>query len=71
MYPDIKSSPIPSNLIKGHAVVFDIVFNPYKTKLLEEAEKKGCFIIPGFEMLINGAALQFKLWTGKNVSHKN
>ncbi|MDP3765067.1 MAG: shikimate dehydrogenase [Nanoarchaeota archaeon] len=67
MYPDINSSPLQSDFIKKNSVVFDIVFNPYKTKLLKDAEERGCTTIPGFEMLINGAVLQFKLWTNKNA----
>ncbi|MBI2647096.1 shikimate dehydrogenase [Candidatus Woesearchaeota archaeon] len=68
MHPDINNSLVPINLIKKNAVVFDIVFNPYKTKLLQDAEKKGCTVIPGIDMLINGAILQFKLWTNKSIS---
>ncbi len=67
MHPNFNALPIPSKLIKKNKVVFDIVFNPYKTKLLKEAEKKDCVIISGIEMLIYGALFQFKLWTGRNV----
>ncbi len=70
MYPNINNSIITSDLIKKNSVVFDIVFNPYKTKLLKEAERKNCVIIPGIEMLINGSILQFKLWTNKNAPEK-
>lgn len=70
MYPNINFSPIPKKLILKDALVFDIIFNPYKTKLLKEAEKRNCKTISGVEMLINGAALQFKLWTGKNMPKK-
>lgn len=66
MHPNINSSPVPLRFIKKKAVVFDIVFNPYYTKLLKDAEKKGCITIPGLEMLVNGAAMQFRLWTGRN-----
>jgi len=67
MYPKINDSLVQINLIKKNSVIFDIVFNPFKTKLLKDAEKKNCIVIPGFEMLINGAALQFELWTGKKA----
>lgn len=71
MHPNVDFSPIPKKLILKDALVFDIIFNPYKTKLLKEAEKRGCKTISGAEMLINGAALQFKLWIGKNVPKKS
>lgn len=70
MYPYINASPIPLNLVKKNKVVFDIVFNPYKTKLLEYAKNKGCTTIHGLDMLVNGAALQFKLWTNKDAPQK-
>ena len=64
---EVRFTGNPSNLIKKNSAVFDIVFNPFKTKLLKEAERKNCTIIPGFEMLIYGAMLQFELWTYKNA----
>ncbi|MEK6983298.1 MAG: shikimate dehydrogenase [Nanoarchaeota archaeon] len=67
MHPYPYDCPIPSRLLRKDSIIFDIVFNPYKTKLLKYAEKKECTVIPGFEMLINGAELQFKLWTKKNA----
>ena len=67
MHPNSNISPVSPNLIKKESVVFDIVFNPYKTKLLKDAEKRNCTIIPGFEMLVKGAVLQFKLWTCRDA----
>ena len=34
MHPNINSSPIPSDLIKKNSIIFDIVYNPYKTKII-------------------------------------
>jgi 3-dehydroquinate dehydratase/shikimate dehydrogenase len=65
MEPDIEQTPVDTMLIKD-MVVFDGIYNPEKTKLLIEAEKNGCTIIPGTEMFIHQAAEQFKLWTGIN-----
>ena len=45
--------------------MFDIVYNPLKTRLLMDAENAGCTVIPGIEMFLNQAAVQFKLWTGQ------
>ena len=63
MVPDPDQSPVDTALVKD-MVVFDGIYNPEKTKLLIEAEKNGCTIIPGTEMFIHQAAEQFKLWTG-------
>lgn len=66
MYPKIKESPVPVNLLRKELVVFDIVYNPFWTKLLKEARKKGAKVIGGLEMLVRQAGEQFRLFTGKN-----
>ncbi len=48
-------------------VVFDLVYNPPKTKLLQTAEKQGAIALDGLRMLISQAAKAFELWTGEQV----
>ena len=45
-------------------VVFDIVYNPIKTRLLAEAERAGAQTISGVDMLVWQGALAFEKWTG-------
>ena len=66
-----EESPVPANLIKEGAIVFDMVYKPLMTRLLREAESKGCTIIDGLEMLINGDLRQFKLWTGRDADGRS
>jgi shikimate 5-dehydrogenase len=47
--------------------VFDAVYNPKKTRLLQAAELIGCTIVPGLEMFVRQAAVQFELWTGQRA----
>ncbi|MFC1691335.1 shikimate dehydrogenase [Nanoarchaeota archaeon] len=65
MSPRKNLTPIPNFWIPPGKVVFDIIYNPMETKLLNEAKEKGCKVISGIEMFINQAAEQFKLFTGK------
>lgn len=65
MAPDTDSMPIPDALLLKRHAVFDIVYSPLKTKLLDAAQKKGCAVVNGIEMLIFQGARQFELWTGK------
>ena len=65
MYPKTDGTPVPSDLLHKNLVVFDIVYNPVKTVLLNNADRTGCVTISGIEMFLNQAALQFSLWTGK------
>ena len=46
-------------------LVFDMVYNPIETPLLQMARKKGLHVITGAEMFVNQGAEQFQLWTGK------
>jgi len=48
-------------------VVFDAIYNPNKTKLIQNAEKDGAFCITGREMFVKQGALQFERWTGKKA----
>ena len=48
-------------------VVSDVVYNPRKTKLLEDSEKAGCKIVPGIGMLLWQGAEAFTLYTGKEM----
>ncbi len=67
MYPDIGSSPVPSDFLQRNMAIFDVVYNPPKTKLLRDAERAGCTTISGLEMFINQAVVQFELWTGEKA----
>jgi shikimate dehydrogenase len=64
MRPHISDTLVNSELIKSSLIVFDIVYNPVKTRLLVEAEKAGARIISGVEMLVWQGALAFEKWTG-------
>lgn len=65
MSPDSGQSPVPSDLLCSKLVVFDIVYNPLPTKLLQEAKEAGARTIDGLEMLVRQGAISFEKWTGK------
>ena len=46
-------------------IVFDLVYAPADTELLQAARAAGCQTIGGLEMLITQAERQFELWTGQ------
>ena len=65
MWPKIDESPWPESLaFSGHLTVFDLVYNPRRTKLLEQAEAAGAKAIGGLGMLVHQGAEAFRLWTG-------
>jgi len=65
MYPLDAESPIPKEILKEKMVVMDMVYQPLGTKLLREAEERGCVTIDGLEMLACQGAAQLEIWTGK------
>jgi len=67
MAPDIEGIPIAPDLLGRFQVVMDIVYQPLKTRLLWEAENRGCATIDGLQMLIHQATAQFELWTGQEA----
>ncbi|HIJ73981.1 MAG TPA: shikimate dehydrogenase [Candidatus Hydrogenedentes bacterium] len=64
MYPNADQTGVPAALFRQGQVILDMVYRPYRTRLLREAEDAGCTTIAGVEMLVNQAVLQFETWTG-------
>lgn len=65
MSPQERESPVPKGLFKEGMMVMDIVYQPLQTKLLREAEEKGCLTINGLEMLVRQGEIKFEIWTGR------
>ena len=68
MYPDVDDSAttIKESFMKGQ-IVFDIVYNPVKTKLLKLAESQGSTIITGLKMLVEQGAKSYELLCGEKM----
>jgi shikimate dehydrogenase len=50
--------------LRPSLVVADVVFNPPQTRLLRDAQERGCAVLDGLGMLVNQAAVSFQIWTG-------
>jgi shikimate dehydrogenase len=65
MSPNTDQSPWPENLpLPPDAAIYDLVYNPPETKLVRDAHAHGLSATTGLGMLIEQAALAFKIWTG-------
>ncbi|HUV55320.1 MAG TPA: shikimate dehydrogenase [Candidatus Krumholzibacteriaceae bacterium] len=64
MSPKTSDSPVPEELLHGGLFVFDVIYNPIKTKLLKDAEAKGAGTLSGVKMLVYQGAEAFRMWTG-------
>ncbi len=65
MTPKTSETIVTSEMMHSKLVVFDIVYNPVETMLLQEARKAGAKTIDGVAMLIYQGAEAFRIWTGK------
>ena len=52
-----------SSLAPG-MVVADVIFSPPRTRLLRDAEARGCTVLDGLGMLVNQAVVGVQYWTG-------
>ena len=57
-----EESLIKSSSISKESIVYDIVYKPIETKLLENAKTVGAQVIYGYEMLLEQAIASFKIW---------
>lgn len=65
MYPDVEDTITDiDDSFNGEQIVFDLIYNPTKTKFIKTAEMQGAKTVGGLKMLISQAAKSFELWTG-------
>lgn len=56
--------PLNVKTLVPEMVVADVIFNPPRTRLLRDAEERGCRTLDGLGMLVNQGVIGFRLWTG-------
>ena len=65
--PGKKETPLPSGAIPASSLVYDLVYNPEETPLLQAAANAGARTLGGLPMLIYQGAEAFRLWTGQEA----
>lgn len=66
MHPDLNSTPYDTDKLSTRNLVFDTVYNPQQTMLLKGAKEAKCRTITGVDMFVRQAAMQYRLFTGKD-----
>lgn len=70
-----EPSVIDYNHIKKGSIVYDIVYRPVTTSLIENAKYAEANVVYGYEMLVEQGAKAFEIWTGiqapRDVMKKN
>ncbi|MEI7824911.1 MAG: shikimate dehydrogenase [Chlorobiaceae bacterium] len=59
--------PLDRELLHSGQIVYDMVYNPLETPLLQAAARAGAATVSGIEMLIGQAEHSFALWTGMQM----
>ncbi len=62
-----KTGIIDHEHISKDSIVYDVVYKPVTTRLLEEAKRAQAQVVYGYEMLIEQGAKAFEIWTGMNA----
>ncbi len=61
---NLRDTPLHEEEIRTR-FLFDMIYDPWETRLITLAKGRGAQIIPGMEMFVHQAARQFEIWTGK------
>ena len=67
-------TPVEENELRTlppNAIVYDVIYNPKKTKLLKLAQKWGYRTINGVDMFIHQALVAEQIWTGQTPDFKD
>jgi 3-dehydroquinate dehydratase/shikimate dehydrogenase len=66
MEPDFDEDPLELYSFKGSEVVMDFIYKPKRTRFLARAEKAGCRVLNGYDMLMRQAKYQYSCFFGKD-----
>ena len=65
-FPNVETCAWPADLPLPHkAMIYDLVYNPPETRLIQRARRAGLKARNGLGMLVEQAARSFYLWTGQ------
>jgi shikimate dehydrogenase len=64
LFPDVDARlPLDPETLRG-MVVADVIPNPPRTRLIRDAEARGCTVLDGLGMLVNQSVIAIRHWTG-------
>ena len=69
MYPNVGVSPVDLGDFPHLEGVLDVIYNPARTQLLLNAEKRGLVAVNGLEMLVAQAKESAEWFTGNKISN--
>jgi shikimate dehydrogenase len=67
MSPDVDRNPVDAHHLHPSLLVFDLVYNPERTRLLLDAAAAGAKTLGGLTMLVYQGAEALRLWSGRRA----
>ena len=67
MYPNVFAAPVDLTLLPNLRGVLDVIYNPLRTRLMQQAHSLGIPCVSGLKMLVYQAVRACELFTGKPV----
>ena len=65
LFPDVDAQlALELDSLRPELVVADVIPNPPRTRLIRDAEARGCTVLDGLGMLVNQGVIGIKHWTG-------
>jgi shikimate dehydrogenase len=65
LFPDVDARvPVDLGSLRPGMVVADVIGNPPRTRLIRDAEERGCVVLDGLGMLVNQGVIAIRHWTG-------
>lgn len=64
LYDETAALDLDPDSLQSTMVVADVIFNPARTRLLRDAESRGCRTLDGLGMLVNQGVIGIHYWTG-------
>jgi len=64
LYDGDARVPLDVNTLKPGMVVADVIFSPPQTRLLRDAQARGCQTLDGLGMIVNQGVIGVHYWTG-------
>jgi shikimate 5-dehydrogenase len=68
MFPNVDEMPIVPDILENVKYLFDAVYNPAPTKLINTANSLGVKTLGGMSMLVHQAIMAEMLWNDIQIS---
>ena len=66
MYPDVADSPLDARELNCR-LLFDLIYRPRVTKLMQLAARRGIETVSGLDMFIAQGIAQWEIWMGQRA----